>query len=211
VYSLMRVNRMDPQAVVGFFPSDHHFGDEAAFTDCVSRVFEAAQLRPHAVTLVGIAPDEPETGYGWIEPGEPLMASGPGILFSVRRFWEKPSKSLAIELMQRGCFWNSFIMVGRVEAFFELISRAAPSLVNCFRSIAPALGTENEAARVKECYQRIPSSSFSTDVLSACPDNLAVFCSKKLEWADVGEVNRALSVIAGAGQPETDRILTLAG
>lgn len=44
-------------------------------------------------------------------------------------------------------------------------------------------------------YLSIPSGSFSADVLSVCPDNLAVLCSKTLEWADVGGVGRALSLM----------------
>ncbi len=222
VYSLMRLHEMDSQAVVGFFPSDHHFADDEAFSDCVRQAFECAELHSNAVILLGVAPNQPETEYGWIEPGEPLMASRPGLVFGVRRFWEKPSRAVATELMRRGCFWNSFIMVGRVGSFLNLVGRTAPHLFRCFQAIAPAFFTKREEASVLNLYMSIPSGSFSTDVLSVCPGNLAVLCSRALEWADVGDVGRALSLMGredmrlpsqaeDSRQPETARIATATG
>lgn len=194
VYSLMRLHEMDSRAVVAFFPSDHHFADDEALSDCVGQAFEFAEVHSNAVVLLGIQPTQPEPEYGWIEPGEPLMATGPSLVFGVRRFWEKPSREAAIELMRRGCFWNSFIMVGRVGSFLNLVGRTAPHLFRSFQAIAPAFFTKHEEAGVLNLYMSIPSSSFSTDVLSVCPGNLAVLCSRTLEWADVGDVGRALSL-----------------
>ncbi|MGH9648486.1 MAG: sugar phosphate nucleotidyltransferase, partial [Bryobacteraceae bacterium] len=164
-------------------------------SDCVGQAFECAELNSHAVVLLGIEPARPEPEYGWIEPGEPLMASGPSLVFGVRRFWEKPSRVVAIELMRRGCFWNSFIMVGRVGSFLDLVGRAAPHLFRSFQAIAPTFFTKREEASVLNLYMSIPSGSFAEDVLSACPGNLAVLCSRTLEWADVGDVGRAISLM----------------
>jgi mannose-1-phosphate guanylyltransferase len=200
LYSLMRLHRSDPQAVVGFFPSDHHFGDDDAFSETVHQAFACAESHSNAVILLGITPNHPETAYGWIEPGEPLNASGPGLFFGVRRFWEKPSHEVAVDLMSQGCFWNRFVMVGRVDSFLNLAGRAVPSLMQAFRTIAPTFFTRDEEARVSEVYQDIPSTGFSTEVLSACPEYLAVFCVKTLEWVDVGDVRRALSLRESQGR-----------
>lgn len=199
VYSLVRLHRIDPLAVVGFFPSDHHFTDDEAFGNCARQAFESAESRPDTVILLGIAPSQPETGYGWIEHGEPLMASGPDLVFGVRRFWEKPSSVVAIELMRRGWFWNSFVMVGRVSSFLSLVGRAAPLLLQSVQAVAPKFLTRNEEASVLNLYLSIPSSSFSTDVLSVCPGSLAVLCNRTLEWTDIGDVRRALSLRETAG------------
>jgi mannose-1-phosphate guanylyltransferase len=195
-YSLMRLYVMDPQAVVAFFPSDHHVADDGALSDSVLQAFEAAELHRRSVVLLGVAPNRPETAYGWIEAGDPL-AGGTDLVFGVRCFWEKPSHAAAVELMRRGCVWNSFIMVGRVGAFLSLIAESAPHLFRPFLALVPALFTKGEDASVIDLYQRIPSSSFSTDVLSVGPDRLAVLCNKRLKWEDVGEVDRALAVMAG--------------
>jgi mannose-1-phosphate guanylyltransferase len=198
VYSLVRLHQQDSQAVVGFFPSDHHFADDEAFSSCVRQTFESAESHSDAVVLLGIAPNQPETEYGWIEPGEPLQSNGSNLVFSVRRFWEKPSNSVAMELIGRGCFWNSFVMVGCVGAFLNLVEQAARCLFGSFQAIGPAFFTDDEEAVVHNLYRSIPSSSFSTDVLSVCPGNLAVLCST-LEWTDVGDVGRALSLMGCEG------------
>ena len=200
-YSLVRLHEMDPRAVVAFFPSDHHFTNDEVFADCVRQAFDSAERYSNTVILLGIAPNHPETSYGWIEPGEQLMADGPGEVFVVRRFWEKPSSAVAIDLLRRGCFWNSFIMVGRVGSFLSLVEHAAPTLFRSFHAIAPTFFTHREEAGVLNLYLGIPPSSFSTDVLSVCANRLAVFCNRALEWADVGDVGRALSLRERAGPP----------
>lgn len=192
-YSMVRLHELDRDAVVGIFPSDHYFADDIAFSDCVREAFESAELNSGAVVLLGMRPNQPETAYGWIEPGDPLEnVFGP--VFRVRRFWEKPSPEVALELMDRGCFWNSFIMIGHVRAFLDLMGQAVPTLLRSFQSVVQALFTRIEEATILDVYMAIPSSSFSKDVLSACPDSLAVLCNSMLEWADVGDVDRALSV-----------------
>jgi mannose-1-phosphate guanylyltransferase len=190
----MRLREQDPLAIVGVFPSDHHFTSDEAFAGCVSQAFEVAS-RSSKLILLGIKPDQPEAGYGWIEPGQPVAANGPGLVFVVNRFWEKPSRGVAAELLNRGCLWNTFVMIGRVDAFLNLVRRALPDLYRSFESIRKAFFTEQEEQAVLDLYLRIPSTSFSHDVLTVCPDHLGVLCSKTLSWTDVGEVDRALSLI----------------
>src|SRR5262249_37330993 len=124
-YSLMHLHKLDPDGVVAFFPSDHHFGSTDAFSQHVELAFAQAERDPERVGLLGIAPEAAEEAYGWIEPGDPL---GRGIR-AVRRFWEKPSKRIASRLMRQGCLWNSFVMVGRVSAFLDLIRQTLPGLL----------------------------------------------------------------------------------
>ena len=149
--------------------------------------------------LLGIAPSSPEVEYGWIEPGPLLTDHASGAVFQVRRFWEKPSLALASVLMERGCFWNSFVMVGRVDAFVSLIRRALPSLFEPFESIRSSLFTAKEPAALLELYSGIRASSFSSDVLAAHPSDLAVLSCENLGWSDLGEISRVLSVLGRKG------------
>jgi mannose-1-phosphate guanylyltransferase len=191
----MRLHKIDPQAEVAYFPSDHYFADNEALSACVRQAFEFSESNADSVILLGITPNRLETEYGWIEPGDPLAATGPAAVFYVRRFWEKPPLSVARELADKGCLWNSFIMVGGVGAFLSLLAQVVPSLYSRFQGIAPALLTKCEEALVLDLYCNISSSSFCKDVLSARSESLAVLCGGALDWADVGDVNRALSVM----------------
>jgi mannose-1-phosphate guanylyltransferase len=184
---------------VAFFPSDHHFPDEEAFSACVNQAFEFGESHRDTVLLLGIKPTHPETGYGWIEPGEPVRASGPGFVHCVRGFWEKPSPAAAAELIRRGCLWNSFVMTARVGSLLSLVRNSLPGVFRSFQELAPALFTKYEETSVHKLYQNIEPTSFSKDVLSVCSCNLAVLYSTELEWSDIGDVERALSLMGCKG------------
>ena len=118
LYSLMRLSEMDPKGVVAFFPSDHYFADEEAFVRQIDSAYAVAAMRPEVVILLGILPENTEVEYGWIEPGGPLGNPVPNTVCHVRRFWKNHvPRSVASDLMERGCMWNSFIMTGHVSAF----------------------------------------------------------------------------------------------
>lgn len=199
LYSLLRLRELDPRAVVGFFPSDHHFAHGEALIGYVDSAFEAAESTSDRVVLLGIVPSSAEAEYGWIEPGPSLANHTSGATFQVRRFWEKPTHSLASALMERGCLWNSFVMVGRVDAFLGLIRRSMPSLFACFESIRRSLFSAKEWMTMLEVYSSIRASNFSDDVLAVTPDELAVLPCRNLGWSDLGEMSRVLLVLGQNG------------
>jgi mannose-1-phosphate guanylyltransferase len=193
LYSVLRLRAMDPKAVVAFFPSDHYFSDQGAFVRHVDSAFAVAKSRPDVVFLLGIPPDAPETEYGWIEPCGHLGRPAPDSVLKVSRFWEKPDQALASTLMDRGCLWNSFIMVGHVDAFLALIRSAVPDLVEVFESIL-SLPASAQSAALRDIYNRIGTTNFSQDVLSLKPNALAVIRANGLGWSDLGEPSRVLSI-----------------
>jgi mannose-1-phosphate guanylyltransferase len=183
-WSLIRLRQMDPDGLVAFFPSDHHFDDDDAFVASIESAFLHAESDAGRVVLLGVTPDAPEQSYGWIEPGERLASSG---VFEVRRFWEKPPRKIASRLMRNGGLWNSFIMIGRVSAFLGLVRKTLPSLLMALES------SDDEA--LSGVYSSIPAADFSTDVLAACPAALSVLRAPAVGWSDLGEPQRVFSVI----------------
>jgi mannose-1-phosphate guanylyltransferase len=127
--SILKVMRFDPSAVVGIFPSDHYFSDEAVYSKYVELMFNGAEYLPERVVLLGIRADRPETEYGWIEPARSGILPVDGSLCPVKRFWEKPPLDIAENLMKQKCVWNSLVMVGTARAFLELIRKGNPALV----------------------------------------------------------------------------------
>src|SRR5581483_1363756 len=128
-----------PSASVLLMPSDHYVADEAALANYIYRAFAAVEERPEFTVLLGIAPDQPETGYGWIEPGAALP-TGRCTMREVRRFVEKPSVRIASELMAAGCLWNSFMIVGRATTLLGLFAITTPQLYQVFSKLRPAFG-----------------------------------------------------------------------
>jgi mannose-1-phosphate guanylyltransferase len=194
-YSLMRLHQVDPHGLVAFFPSDHHFANEQGFAAHIDFAFFQAAAHPGRVILLGIEPESPEQAYGWIEPGSLLAGESGGLIFEVNRFWEKPPRPMAAYLMRVGCLWNSFVMVGAVSAFLRAIRHTLPDLLACFESTWATMtpGTEEEA--LLRLYLKVPATSFSQEVLSECPYDLAVIRAEGLGWSDLGDPARVASML----------------
>ena len=199
LYALMRVAAKSPRAIVALFPSDHFFADDEEFMSHVDVAFDAVQSQPATVTLLGITPTGPETEYGWIEPQPAILASAPRSITRVNRFWEKPNARLAIELMERGCLWNSFVMVGRVEALLKMTRTALPELFNQFLQLSSAFETADERPASRALYSNIDESNFSHEVLANRPEDLTVLRVGDVGWSDLGEPARVLSTLARLG------------
>jgi mannose-1-phosphate guanylyltransferase len=114
------------------------------------------------------------------------------VLHQVKRFWEKPEPALAEMLRDRGCLWNSFVMVSRVQALLGLIRSAAPDLYDAFERVRPTLGTPAEAEAVRLLYARLPPIDFSKEILCARPGGLLRV--RGVAWSDLGSPERVRSV-----------------
>lgn len=198
LYPAHWIQRHDPDAVVAVFPSDHFVGDEATLMGCVAEATAAAQRGPGRIVLLGAIATEADTGYGWIEPGEPLDDLGPG-LYRVERFWEKPSVERAESCLRRGCLWNTFIFVARVSVLIDAAARLVPALHERLARIRAFAGTEDEPWAVQQAYALAPEASFSRAVLEACPSLLAVRTLPRLPWCDLGTPDRVLRTLQRLG------------
>ena len=106
-YGLASIRARSPlahEALVGFFPADHYYADHSAFRRTLGAAYATAACHPDRIVLVGAQATEPETEYGWIQPGLPLASARltrgtGGSVRSVAGFWEKPSLDLAADLL----------------------------------------------------------------------------------------------------------------
>jgi mannose-1-phosphate guanylyltransferase len=199
LYALMRVAAKSPEAIVAIFPSDHYFVDDEKFMSHIDAAFHFVQAEPETVTLLGITPAAPETEYGWIEPQRSILGSADGSITRVSRFWEKPNSTLAASLMQHGCLWNSFVMVGRIAALLKMTRAALPEMYYEFAQLIPSFETTVERKALAELYTRIEDTNFSHQVLAVRPADLAVMRVGDVGWSDLGEPNRVLSTLARIG------------
>jgi mannose-1-phosphate guanylyltransferase len=187
--ALLRIVQRDADAVVAFFPCDHYYSDDDAFASTVRAALTAAEEYPASLILVGAEAHHPEVEYGWIEPGLKLLGPSPAALSRVNRFWEKPSLPRARELLRCGCLWNTFVTIGRADAFLELLCAAMPDVV--FR-LAGVL-TDND---LEWAYREVRAVDFSRDVLAPQPDRLLVLRDAASGWTDLGNPARVFHTLA---------------
>lgn len=171
------IARLDPDAVVMVLPSDHVIGDEAAFRRVLATAVETAKTG--RVTTVGIVPTRPETGYGYIEVGEPLASNETAR--HVARFVEKPDQLRARAFVAEGptkYLWNAGMFFFRVRDMQRLLEEHLPSV---------AVGVAKMGAdelTVKEIFPTLESVSIDVGVMERASD-LAVVPGD-FGWNDVG-------------------------
>lgn len=133
VWAAARTVAEDPDGVMVSLHADHLIRPFEAFAETVGRAVAAARER-HALVCLGIRPTRPETGYGYIEPGE---ETGPGVR-AVRRFVEKPDARTAREyLASGGHLWNSGIFVWRAADFLAAVRRHTPEISDALPALEP--------------------------------------------------------------------------
>ncbi|MBI4421678.1 MAG: mannose-1-phosphate guanylyltransferase [Gemmatimonadetes bacterium] len=113
----------DPTASVLALHADWFVGDDAAFRATAARALDVAEQFDVLVT-VGMVPNRPETGYGYIQPGEPLDGDARRVV----RFVEKPSAARAAELIRQGALWNSGLFAWTARRFLAETEENAPEI-----------------------------------------------------------------------------------
>jgi mannose-1-phosphate guanylyltransferase len=118
------IARHDPQGMMVVLPADHYITDEGGFCSTILKAMEPA-FNGFLVTL-GITPDRPETGYGYIEAERNCRGKGP---YPVKRFVEKPPLETALEYLEAGNFyWNSGMFLWRCDTILEEMEAHMPAL-----------------------------------------------------------------------------------
>jgi mannose-1-phosphate guanylyltransferase len=165
------IERRDgPEAVMVSVHADWAIGDDHGFRAALERAGHLATQHSSLVT-VGVVPSRPDTGFGYIVPGEPL---GDGS-FRVDRFVEKPDRESAERLMASGALWNSGIFAWRVGDFLTEARAHSPEL-------APALAEAGGDAVT--FFERVTPVTVDVGVLER--SSRIIVIPGSFGWDDVG-------------------------
>jgi mannose-1-phosphate guanylyltransferase len=189
---LLWITRRNPVATVAVFPADHFIWEEDRFEAHLRGAASVAARLRRRVILLGVEADGPETGYGWIAPGDAVEAFSGAELYLVRRFWEKPDRPTAAQLLAQGYLWNTFILVGGVDTFLGLAGARVPEVLRPLQAVASSLGTPAEPAALALAYQQVRASNFSRAILARHPEALMVLAARGLCWCDWGDPERII-------------------
>ena len=198
LYSLLEIVKSDCSATVAFLPSDHFYSDEEGFMAGVDLAFRSAEDDQESVILLAVPATHAEIEYGWIEVKATDALPPRDGLLRVGQFWEKPSLEIATELLNRGCVWNTFVMVGKAAAFLDVIRSSTPDLYQAFVSMSST--DESEAEPLCALYESLPHADLSKRVLAAVPEKLRVLCLDDVGWSDLGSPRRVVEVARATGE-----------
>jgi len=182
------IERENPDAVLGIFPSDHVIGDEPRFLKALQKGIAAAAAGENIVVL-GIEPSRAETGYGYIETGDLTKDDS---ALHVRRFIEKPNQNRAEEFVAAGnYYWNSGIFLWSARTLANAVREHLPETAPLLESIAAAWGTPQFDEVFRITYPKCENISVDYAVLeprSAKGEHISnLYCiPAEFSWNDLG-------------------------
>ena len=143
-------------------PADHVVREAAALRDALTRAGALAR-QGDCLVLVGMQPTRPETGYGYIRVGAPVLSSLGDQAAWVRAFHEKPTRAVAQRYVASGEYlWNSGMFAWNAMTFLAALESCLPAVR---RALAGVWDAPDPAARLRRAYRRLPDVSVDVGVL----------------------------------------------
>ena len=180
--ALATVAARDPGATIMCLPADHVIRPVAEFERMISRG-DALAADGETIVTFGIPPTSPETGFGYIELGDPRDADAPAA-YTVAAFREKPDLPTAEQFVREGRFWwNSGILLFGADAMLAQMERHSPELYTAAVTMRRARESADEEA-LRAAFRSAPQTSIDYAVIEAA-GKLAVV-EFTAAWDDVG-------------------------
>lgn len=184
----------DPVLVVT--PADQTVENAEAFAVAMQQaVVEAAN---GTIVIFGVAPDKPETGYGYIQTA-PSSRGNDTVIKVVNRFVEKPNAQTAQQYLSEGnYFWNAGMFVLRASVWLLALERFRPDILQATRAAWDNRSEDNAFVRPgKAEFLAIPAESIDYAVMEHCPGSLFPIHMVPLDagWSDLGAWDSVWSVM----------------
>jgi mannose-1-phosphate guanylyltransferase/mannose-6-phosphate isomerase len=174
-WGVYEIWQQQPDAIIGVFPSDHAIDNTDAFIDAWSAAEKAAQ--EGYLTLLGISPTSPATGYGYIKPQNEIdFGSSAYPVYEVAKFEEKPDRETADKYVNQGYLWNSGMFVFKASSFMDMLQRLQRDIFDKVTSL--------DKDSLFGIYETFPNVSIDYG-LAEQADRVAVV-PVDMDWSDLG-------------------------
>jgi len=182
-YAAYKIHHKDPNAVMVVTPADHAIFQEVKFSEVINTAASAAAGSDKLVT-VGIKPNRPETGYGYIQ----YVEGDENDVKKVKTFTEKPELDLAVKFLESGDFvWNAGIFVWSTQAITKAFSNDLPDIADTFEEGNKYYFTEDESAYIDRVYPACENISIDYGILEKSPNVFVL--EGDFDWSDLGSWN----------------------
>lgn len=183
-YANHRIAMINPNANIIVAPSDHLIADETEFTRIINEGLDFVRNRDVLLTL-GILPNRPETGYGYIQVNGHENVDGYESLRQVKTFTEKPNLELARIFVESGdFFWNSGMFIWSLSAINQAFEKYLPDIQGLFNDGLNIYGTPEEPSFIRDVYEACGKISIDYGIMENA-QNVYVLCAD-FGWSDLG-------------------------
>jgi mannose-1-phosphate guanylyltransferase len=180
LYASLKIQKMNPQALMVVAPSDHWIEDETAFANNLQQCFDYCEKENALVTL-GIQPTFPNTGFGYIE----FNKADTNAIKKVNQFREKPDYETAKSFLKSGNFlWNGGIFIWSVQSIIEAFSAFQPQMHQLFMNGYPQLNTSGEQIFINSNYANAENVSIDYAILENATNVFVLPAT--FDWNDLG-------------------------
>lgn len=174
------IRALNPNANIVVAPSDHLILKEGEFLEAIEKGLEFVAHSNRLLTL-GIKPNRPETGYGYIQIAEHEKDT----VYKVKTFTEKPELELAKVFLESGEFyWNSGLFIWNVKTIIKAGENLLPELAAKLAAGNPYYATPQEKAFIDENFPACPNVSIDYGIMEKA-DNVYVSLGD-FGWSDLG-------------------------
>ena len=179
-YAAYHIKAINPNANIVVAPSDHLILKENEFQSAIRKGLDFVRENDALMTL-GIKPNRPETGYGYIQSSDTRI----GEFTKVKAFTEKPNRELAEVFVESGeFFWNSGIFLWNVNAIISAIQKYLPEISSRFNLGADLFSKPEEQQFINTHYPYCPNISVDYGIMEKA-NNVLMLCVD-FGWADLG-------------------------
>jgi mannose-1-phosphate guanylyltransferase len=182
--SALFIEKQDPESVMVVLPADHLIDNDESF-HTVIKVGARIAVEKDCLVTIGIKPDYPATGYGYIQTDQQLASLDDTDVFRVKTFAEKPNLDTARRFIKSGDFlWNSGIFIWKTKRILSEIEENIPHLYDGLMEIKKVLGTPEQDEIINKVYCQIKSISVDYGVMEYARD--VVVLRGNFGWNDLG-------------------------
>ena len=183
-YVSWRIKSKDPKANIVVTPSDHIVTDKAEFKRVIKECMVFTSETDAIVTL-GMKPNRPETGYGYIQADLSTSSLRNKEIYHVDSFREKPNLETAIEYIKKNnFFWNAGIFIWNVNTIVNAFRIYQPSMAKIFESMLPIYGTEKEQDEINKRFPECENISVDYAIMEKAEEIFV--CPADFGWSDLG-------------------------
>ena len=183
-YISWRIKSKDPKANIVVTPSDHIVTNTAEFQRVISACMKFTSDTDAIVTL-GMKPNRPETGYGYIQANMAANSLRNKEVYRVDSFREKPDLATAEKyIKQSNYFWNAGIFIWNVNTIVNAFRMYQPTMSKIFESMLPYYGTEREQELIDQRFPECESISVDYAIMEKAEEIFV--CPADFGWSDLG-------------------------
>ncbi len=178
------IQKKDPDGIMVVSPADHLIKQKSCFNKTILSAVQLAKQKNGLVTI-GIPPDRPATGYGYVQIDGKVGSIDDLTAFKVKTFAEKPNLATAERFLDSGDFlWNSGLFIFKVSVFLKALKGCLPDLYHGLMKIKRVIGKPQYENRLIEIYQQFENISIDYGVMEKIKNVYLI--EGEFFWNDLG-------------------------